>query len=106
MKLRSLRRKIFIIRAVPYGDPEQLQTARDILSCFFSEASPLLGITTPPPPPTLPRYSVYHTCTCQCVCNDVAVCNFVHEILIIWIFYISFLMPEDRLESQSQIDQV
>ena len=103
VKLRSLGRRISIIWALPHGDPEQRRQPQTAFPAYFwgpparkhfhPHSTVLLGV-----PPRL-------ECVFVCV-YSVAVYNFVHEILIYGYFSISVLVPVDRLENRSQIDEV
>lgn len=93
-EVEIISRNVASARAVLHGELEQLR--------LFPEAYFLPGRRFPAPllpitPDARERESV-------CV-SGAAVCNFVHEALIIRIFYVDFLRPEGRLENQNQIDK-
>ena len=90
-----IREERSVIRAVPCGDPSHCPPALDTLWAPFLRL-PSCAAVAPPPRPSS-ALSMPHVWR--------AVCAFVCEVFIIWILYISFLTPKDRLESRSQVDQ-
>lgn len=85
----------------------------EILSSAGNPRQPFLLLSEAPPArkhfhphsTVLPGVPPRLACVFLCVCS-VALYNFVHEILIFGYFSISVLVPVDRLENRSQIDEV
>lgn len=85
-------KKNFILCAVPYGHPEWLQAAPNILSSCFSETFPWPAFFSL-------QHITWHV-ACVCVC-----CMWFYLWHTNYLTILQFVTPKDRQENQSQIDE-